>query len=289
MVAHSDDVLKRIQATELEILTFFDSVCREHDIKYFCLFGTEIGAVRHKGFIPWDDDVDVGILREDYNKLLSLKDEFNKSEKYFFVDPADNVPYHEKVFSRVYKKNTVFSMEIGCGNYRMRDDQHKPLAINLFVFDFVDSPEESDKKRIITNHYKKLYLYSKFRVILTKGGNIKEILKNIIKLSVYIANRISFGRVNLRAYKKYVLNCISEPTEYIICYGSMEDKDIITSLCRYEDIFPLKRVPFEQAEVFLRNNYDSALRKCYGEYMTLPPVEKREIHPAIRLDFGDEK
>ena len=74
MHQYSPEVLLRLQKTETGILACLDRICQSHNLHYFVIFGTAIGAVRHKGFIPWDDDTDVGMLREDYEKLRALGD-----------------------------------------------------------------------------------------------------------------------------------------------------------------------------------------------------------------------
>lgn len=291
MFKYDEATLKKIQETELEIIRCFDSFCLKHGISYFCVFGTEIGAVRHKGFIPWDDDTDLGMLREDYDKFLALRDEFafENGGGYYLVDPVDKAPYHEKCFSRIYKRDTIFSMDVGNGNYHMRKNQHKPIGIDIFVFDYVGSLQELKERYPHIKRLKQLYLYSKFRVKIIKGDNIKTIVKKAVIFSVYCLNRILNGAINKCAYKKYVGACISEPTDYITTFGSWEEDEVFSAMIDYKGLFPIKRVPYESIIVSLRSNYDAALRKLYGDYMTVPPEEKRVNHPPICLDFGEER
>ena len=70
---YDEEILERLHGVQLQILGDLDRVCRKYGIKYFALYGTAIGAVRHGGFIPWDDDIDVGMLREDYDKFIHIK------------------------------------------------------------------------------------------------------------------------------------------------------------------------------------------------------------------------
>lgn len=69
---YDPQILKRLHEVQVEILKDFETICKKHHLEYFALYGTAIGAVRHQGFIPWDDDIDVGMLREDYEKFLTI-------------------------------------------------------------------------------------------------------------------------------------------------------------------------------------------------------------------------
>ena len=90
--AYDPEVLKRVQETELEILKDFIDLCDRHDIDYFGVGGTAIGAVRHQGFIPWDDDIDIGFLRKDYDRFLALAKE-ELSDKYEVLNAIEDHNY----------------------------------------------------------------------------------------------------------------------------------------------------------------------------------------------------
>ena len=103
------DQLRQLQLVETDMLATFDRICRRHDIPYFIAFGTAIGAVRHQGFIPWDDDIDLAMLRKDFDRLREVpQDEWEGLE----LVTAGNTPYyHERIFPRVYKPGTVFETQ----------------------------------------------------------------------------------------------------------------------------------------------------------------------------------
>ena len=103
---YDEEILERLHGVQLQILGDLDRVCRKYGIKYFALYGTAIGAVRHGGFIPWDDDIDVGMLREDYDKFIDI---FNKEldGDYELITPYKDSDYTCTV-THLQKKGTKF-------------------------------------------------------------------------------------------------------------------------------------------------------------------------------------
>ena len=124
-----DDKLKRIWDVEIDLLEKCKAICRKYNLNYCASSGTLLGAVRHEGFIPWDDDIDVGMLREDYNKLKSApQEEWGALQ---LVDGESNVFFHEKVFPRIYKKGTVFESELW-KKYTYNKDKRKKTGLNRY-------------------------------------------------------------------------------------------------------------------------------------------------------------
>ena len=103
---YEESTLKKLQGIQLGILKDFIDVCKKYDLKYFLIFGTAIGAARHKGFIPWDDDIDIGMLRKDYDKFLEVA-KYELNEKYTVMN-GDICPSYPVMTSRVMKKGTEF-------------------------------------------------------------------------------------------------------------------------------------------------------------------------------------
>ena len=109
---YNQEDLLALQKCELSMLKEFDKICKENDIHWVLLFGSAIGAIRHHGFIPWDDDVDVGMMRADYFKLKRIFMTHNNDiSSLMLIDAHDDIYYHDKVFPRIYKKGTVFETE----------------------------------------------------------------------------------------------------------------------------------------------------------------------------------
>lgn len=132
-----DEARKKIWLISLDLLREFDRVCRKHGLRYFIYGGTLLGAVRHHGFIPWDDDIDVAMLREDYSRLLSYADEF--TSPYFLQSPKTDKGYFFS-YNKLRNVNTsrvskTFMYEKFC----------QGMALDIFPFDFCNEYDGQDK------------------------------------------------------------------------------------------------------------------------------------------------
>ena len=165
------------------MLKHFDKVCRENDITYFAVFGTAIGTIRHQGFIPWDDDIDLGVMLEDYYKLISLPASV-WGEEYEFVKGDDDNQIHHSTFARLYKKGTVLEPEWRdkyCKIKNNPENKKMPIWIDIFVFNKVPSEKNAgsnnQKKQLYSVNYigvKKLYEGKSERLHTQKDREYKE-------------------------------------------------------------------------------------------------------------------
>ncbi len=278
--------LDKLHKVETEMIAKFDEVCRKHDIKYFVVFGTALGAVRHKGFIPWDDDVDIGMLREDYEKLKMVdKEEFGDIA---LVNPEDDCIYHEKVFPELYKKGTVFVDEYSYKYDEARNGKHTatPIWVDIFIYDRVNSKLEALWKIVRSSFLKKKYHFAKFRVVNVDGDSFIKRLSHFIKRQFHGFLNKKQG-AEYRIYKKYTNIVKREKGKYIVSFSTYSKKEIYRTLCLYDDAMPLKRIKFEDIEVYIQNNYEEMLTTMYGDYMTPPPEDKRYAHIPYIIDFGE--
>ena len=127
--------LRKVQLTELEILEKIDEICKKNNINYFLIGGTLLGDVRHKGFIPWDDDIDIGMLREDYEKFINvcLKNGALGKDYYLHCNESDDDYFIP--FIKVKKNNTTFA-EKNIENI----NTHKGIFLDIFPYDNVPKP-----------------------------------------------------------------------------------------------------------------------------------------------------
>lgn len=285
---YDEDVLKRLKETELEMLKKFDRVCKKHDIKYFACFGTAIGAMRHHGFIPWDDDIDIGIFREDYYKLRNLPDDV--WEDLFIGYPDNNVPYLRVCNPKLFKKGTRFCDKL---NYDVtiaptdnkNTDHIPPIWIDIFIHDRVPDYDAVKKIAPKKDRYRHLYRCAKSdHKIETNRGLVTFIFTCFRKLLHYVL--ICFPSKEQFWMKKY--DALSKDEgEYVTNFDTRTYKEMFTSFCKYEDMLPLKYIQFEDFMMPVPNNIEEILHNLYGNYMELPPVEKRVNHAPYILDFGD--
>ena len=290
MCGYDQETLNKLHITEANMLREFDAICRTHDIKYFVVFGTAIGAVRHQGFIPWDDDIDIGMMREDYEKLCNLPDEMwrNCKEGLYLVRPDDPDPLHRSVYPKIYKKNTVFETEYHYKYSNMRnveDGCYLPIWMDIFVYDRFDSQQEIAKKVKLAFPLKKFYYYAKCKINVVKSDGMRNktlcLFKNLIHRILNI-----FPNPENKIYDFYSKLCKNEG-EYVTSLDFDFNYESKKLCCKYDDMFPLKNIRFENIEVLIQKNYNDVLTELYGDYMKLPPVENRVNHPPYLLKFDE--
>ena len=263
-------ILKKLQMTELDILDEIVRVCDKNNIKYFLMGGTLLGAIRHKGFIPWDDDIDICMLREDYERFIKIAPNELK-EKYKMVncktDKNTYLPY-----TKIVNKNTKF-VEKSAQKFKM----HNGIWVDIFPFDYIDKIDENIKRKnkfikfimgVLVNKKLKLKMYSN-----------KILSKIIVKLFEILPSKLLFKIIDIiigksKSNKKYTIGYFS--------YYNIENNVYKTS-----DIFPLKKTVFEGKKYDSPNNYDAILKTTYGDYMKLPPKDKQVTHNPIQIVFED--
>ena len=263
--------LRQLQLTQLEILKTFDSFCKENDLKYSLFFGTLLGAVRHKGFIPWDDDLDVGMPREDYEKFLNLWEKSTYSQKYILQN-KNNSPLFTQTFTKIRKDHTTFieiESEIGC--------YHNGIFIDVFPFD--KAPDGFLKE--------KLFLWKAMKYLLFSREYVDPKSNPLIKLISKIILKSSTGEKRINARNK-LLNQI---TGYQTCNDSFHYVHISTfseMFIKYDKTLfeKITYINFEEEYFSVVENWDYVLQKLYGDYMQLPPKEKQVLaHHPIVIDF----
>lgn len=246
--------LKRIQ---IEILDIVHTYCQNNNIKYWIDSGTLLGAVRHKGYIPWDDDIDLGMLRKDYNKFVNDFNQNNKRYKCCTMENTYNFPFS---FAKVMDTETVL--------YEPNEKDGIKLCINIDIFVYDNAPENPMVlKQMYDNRDRNINWYRR-RILpkWTSGNRIKKALRSSLCLFLkliprnYFVNKIN---KNIQQYNTvdtgYVGNFTADSR--ILC-----SKDVFDSIIDIE---------FENKKYKAPIGYDKWLRSFYGDYMTLPPVEKR--------------
>lgn len=279
---YDEETLAKLKKAELHILKDFIAVCEKHNLQYFVCFGTALGAVRHKGFIPWDDDIDVGMLRDDYEKFVRIAKK-EMSDHYYITTPKTMKNYASGVI-KVQRLGTKFIPE-----FSKTMKCSLCLHIDIFVYDNKDEDENIVKKNIkkARNLSKMLFLCgSPYPEIPIKGivGNAAKIACFVLHY-VFRVLRLSPARLYSKM-EKISKSSNYKDTESVICYSSVYP---LKSDMKKEDLFPLVKMDFEDIKVCLPAAYDKYLAKCYGnDYMQIPPMEKRVNHAAYIVDFGKD-
>ena len=264
---------KKLWVAELDLLEALEITCKKNDINFFLLFGSAIGAVRHQGFIPWDDDIDIGMLREDFEKFL-------KCSKEAFPEYVD-IQYGLSEHGADY----LLRIRDGRTTGIIRGEQNMPgnkgAFIEIYVFDYVNDNRmrkfQIKASRVLCGC---MHAYAHRK----EKGSLKK------KLQVGLTKLISPKRM-WRWYEK-------------IC--KMQNKN--KSQCGYADTISLPGyaktghhlfkkdeisesiyVPYEYTETRIPKGYDSCLTVRYGNYMELPPVEQRGAHHNNVVFYDPDK
>lgn len=229
--------LRDAQLCELEILKEIDSICRKHNIKYWLSSGTLLGAVRHSGFIPWDDDVDIEMLRSDYDRFIEIFE--READDKFALQTYENEPNYTLPFAKVRDKAT-FVIEEGTLRYK-----YNGYWVDVFPIEY-----NNLKIHRLSCILHQIFLYSKIGIMSKK------------RYFLYAAKRFVFGCLFpiCRLLSKLSATKQLRHTFGIAFYSP---RDI-------NDIFPLAEMNFENYSFFVPSNYDAYLRKLYGDYMTIP-------------------
>jgi lipopolysaccharide cholinephosphotransferase len=238
--------LRQCQLVMLRMLKIFDYLCLRHGVKYFLTGGSLIGAVRHNGFIPWDDDLDVGMTRDNYEQFIKYAVPELPNDIFFQNPQTDKYyPPNSNVEARLRDKYSSYT-HISEGNNKW----HEGLQVDIFVYD-------------------RSYLPHNFFVV-----TLNKLLKRF-------NNNLKRARV-LKAISKYSPVPLVYSSNYLQYYSAMKSGTFVTK----KELDNLVRVKFEDTEVYVPKSWDSYLKRQYGNYMKLPPPEKRiSAHDVIADPF----
>lgn len=252
----NDARLRELQLLELDILKAIDRVCKANDIKYYLDSGTLLGAIRHKGFIPWDDDLDIIMFREDYDKFVKVAPDA-LDEGYELLHESVYPDYYLQYAKVVMLDKHDFHNQV----YKF-DDKYLGPYVDVFVYDPILSPEETDFKA----EYAKIF---DLRLsILLKAGHLKPDTPKKEKL----AKKIRFK--TMKSLKKEMDREMHKyhDTGYVASFASSDPIRQRMPVAAYAESVD---VPFEDGMFPVPKDYDDILTRLFGDYMTPPPVAKR--------------
>lgn len=280
MKEYDEATLKKVQQYEMSILKDFISVCEEYNLTYFALAGTGIGALRHKGFIPWDDDIDVGLPRKDYEKLLEVFEE-KYSDKYT-IGNAEHMKNYPLMTTRIMIKGTKF-VEESLKNIKCE----LGIFLDVYAFDNVSDNEKEFKKQARDAWFWSKILILRhiaFPVLPFKGvkGKLAHAVCAVahgVLVLFHISPRWIYNRCK-KASCKY--NNIETNRMAYFC-----DTSPYINMVSRDKSFPLIALDFEDIKLNFQKDLDEMLTFVYGDYMQLPPVEKRKNHYPYCLEFKE--
>jgi len=248
-----ETLTRQCQLVMLRMLKILHYLCEKYKIQYFLTGGTMLGAIRHQGFIPWDDDLDIGMTRDNYDKFVQYAVPELPNDIFFQTDETD--PNYPSCHIMEAKLRDKYS------SYSRRKDWHNGLQIDISIYD-----------RAYLPHNFFIYLMNRFLVLLyKKRGNKKR-----AKVLRWISNFSSFP---------FVYSC-----SFIFGYKMVK---LGTNYLKPKEIKKLVKVKFENTETYIPVGSNGYLRRRYGNYMQLPPLEKQRGHHSnnnyLQLTFSDKE
>ena len=261
--------LREVQLVELELLCEVDRVCRKCGINYRIVAGTMLGAVRHNGFIPWDDDADVGFLREEYEQFRKACETELDTSRFYFQDHR-NTPGYRWGYGKLRRKGTEFMRH---GQEHMPYEQG--IFIDIFPYDYVP-----DNYIMRCFHCFRCFLFRK--TFWSEVGRLTA--KGLEKLA-YIVMSKRTAAVLYRSYDKFIAKSNRRESRWIrILTFPTPTKDFGYRRKWADEISDFV---FEGVELCGVGEYDEYLTFKYGDYMSLPPESERKTHPVSRLKLLD--
>lgn len=253
-----------VQKDELQLLVKFDEICKKFNLKYTLAAGTMIGAVRHKGFIPWDDDIDVYMLRDDFNKLREIAPlELPKSMFYqsHYTDPEYYYP-----FDKIRLNGTIFK-ETFLANHNINHG----VFIDVFPIDLIS--DNKFKSTIQFYHYRfyRLGLMVKY-VNINARSRKRKIIANLLRVFYFPFNlNYLYRKCELIAQQRRNNYRNSKWVRNLNSLGS----DGMKETYHHYAFTNLKYVRFEKKSFYISKDYDTMLKTIYGDYMKLPPKSEQ--------------
>jgi lipopolysaccharide cholinephosphotransferase len=264
--------LRKLQLTELEILVKVDEFCKKHNIKYSLYAGTALGAIRHGGFIPWDDDIDIYMERNEYNRFLDLWDK--EQIDGFTLEGTNKPDYTLLNHSKIRKNGTILA-----SNEEMKRNTHHGIWLDIFPMDKVPTDKKKRKSFIFKAKLRMVYTRG---FPFTKGSAFLKLVSKILlipsrKTQLKIRNKLEKQIID--GYKD-----LDSGYEYMSLAASENFNMFFPSHCVEE----LSSITFEGKQFPVSKNLDEFLTLMYGDYMQLPKEEDRicKHNPEV-LDFGE--
>ena len=263
-----ETTIKKLRLVQLQILDRIVQICQDYHLRYCLCAGTCLGAIRHKGYIPWDDDIDVMMPREDFTKFTEITSSENDPD--FFLDYYITNPSYGRNFAKYCKKNTLFIEPNGLP---------QSIYVDVFIQDKVPGPEFVAKS-FLPAFIHKLDAITTVRREGLKGRN------NKTRIVFWLTKWIPIKRIfkwETRLMTRYEYS----DAQYYINYGSAYNlvKETIP-ICEVE---PYEQKVFEGKLYNVPRNWDLYLSSIYGDYMTPPPIEKRMTHYPQYISFDTSK
>lgn len=274
----NNEKLKKLQLICTDILFYFDDLCKKRGLRYYLAYGTLLGTVRHKGFIPWDDDVDLYMPRKDLELLLN---EFSEDIK---------EPYRINHYTSKYFMSNSFNLRIGSQKAQIKrviGGEAKSIDVWISVFPIDDAPQSAFLRKILD--WKSTFDYMCLRMVRSANNGLGDVDRSFKeKVGVFINKMLPFFKgKSERVMAHRMNNTLSRyrgvESDYKAVFSYNVDPLYYKSKWFGQPVY----LEFEGRKLPCPSGYDEILRFCYGDYMQLPPLEKQKPAHGIDVVFVD--
>ena len=269
MITLDNDTLRRLQEVELEILIEIDRICRKNGISYSLTGGTLLGAVRHDGFIPWDDDADISMLREEYQKFRKACSRDLDFSRFYFQDIETTEGYRWG-YGKVRRKNSIFLR---------KNQEDMPYEQGVFVDVF---PRDGIPDGIVVSKIHRMLCFLLRKMMWSAVG--RKTANSLLERWIYRFMFHAFSRETIISYYRSLIN-----------WSNASDTKRVRALTfplprkieGYERMWYLKYkdISFCGHIFMVEGGFKDWLEREFGDYMRLPPVEKRKTHPVTKIEL----
>lgn len=258
-------LLKKVQLSEYEILYEIDRICKLKNINYSLAYGTLLGAVRHNGFIPWDDDLDIVMERTDYERFVKCcKSDLSEQ---FILHNYDTDDKFWLPFTKIRMTATVYRQEIE----EYIKPKYEGVWVDIFPIDHVENIHVAKRKLWFI---RKVYCIIELRLSKQYQGNLKRSI-------LVLLSRILPLKIWKKIQVRLMTNSHDGKYNMLYCGPYKADKEFLGQI----SYFPTMPHKFENGIYPIPEDYDTILKKLYGDYMIPPSVDKRVTHAPIAIEL----
>lgn len=270
--------LKQIQECGRYVMAEFDRICTELGLRYVVYGGSAIGAIRHQGFIPWDDDVDVCMPREDYDVLLERAPQI-LADQFILLD-YKNTPEYPKTFGLLGLRGSEFIPKVAA-----KRKFKVPIGVDIFPLDRLatDGRQLAAQTRRTWIWGRLLYIYGTPTANLAGPAVVQAALKAALHI---IHGTLHLLRVKPSYLAKKWEQAARRCDNTDGAYGDFSTRDPRRWSATAQELFPAKRMPFDDISVMVARQHDVVLRRHFGDYMAIPPKADQVNHEAALVKFG---
>lgn len=265
--------LREIQLEALEILEKFHQICEDNNLTYYLAYGTLLGAIRHKGFIPWDDDIDVWMPREDYKIFCNIMNDRKHNFHNLKLCGRENTENYSFYITRL--SNMDFK-------YITTEENMKDIDIGIFI-DIYPLDNYCNSKIDGDNLLNKIHIINYGYNIYNNAYSISKNIPLVFKKIIHIAYRIFYGKKYAQLVNNKIERIILENTTKEDVYIGVPSWDNFYLNFEKKDFIEKVKVEFEGKHFWIPKGYDNILKRIYNNYMTLPPKSARIPHHNYKI------